>query len=296
MRRVSDGGAALFSRMELNHVPDARSRGPWEPVPAVRSRRRLIRPMAASPTRPTSRFKTGVSWIAGRGRAGDGLAGPGDRLECRARLGRRAFDGLCAPFRAGLSGGVLSPGSSATSSASTGSIARSWSSAASGSPAAGVVFALFAGLGALQFLAIAVIDRHLDRAFDALALRSATAVVLAELLMPRLFPWHFGHTQIAFTPFVQVAGIGGAMAVSFLMFWLAEVAVRVVAFRERRRAFLRPGGRVRALDRVWPGDDGAVRLAAGRTAGGRHRPGPCRAAPSSATSRWPGGISPGSSS
>ena len=40
--------------------------------------------------------------------------------------------------------------------------------------------------------------------------------------MPRLFPWHFGHTQIAFTPFVQVAGLGGAMAVTFLMFWLAR--------------------------------------------------------------------------
>src|SRR5262249_57805199 len=62
----------------------------------------------------------------------------------------------------------------------------------------------------------------------------------AELLPPRLFPWHFGHTQIAFTPIVQVAGIGGAMAVSFLAFWLAEVAVRVVAFGERRRAFLVP--------------------------------------------------------
>jgi apolipoprotein N-acyltransferase len=107
-------------------------------------------------------------------------------------------------------------------------------------PAAGLVFALFAGLGALQFLAIAVIHRHLDGIFDALALRSATAVVLAEFLMPRLFPWHFGHTQIAFTPFVQVAGIGGAMAVSFLTFWVAEALVRVVAFRERRRAFLVP--------------------------------------------------------
>lgn len=109
-----------------------------------------------------------------------------------------------------------------------------------GTPAAVAVFGLFAGTGALQFLAIAVIDRHLDRAFDAMGIRSATAVVLAELLTPRLFPWHFGHTQIAFTPIVQVAGIGGAMAVSFLVFWVAEVAVRVVAFGERRRAFLVP--------------------------------------------------------
>ena len=58
--------------------------------------------------------------------------------------------------------------------------------------------------------------------------------------MPRLFPWHFGHTQIAFTPFVQIAGLGGAIAVSFLMFWLAEVLVRVVVCHERRRVFLVP--------------------------------------------------------
>ncbi|HZW33432.1 MAG TPA: apolipoprotein N-acyltransferase, partial [Isosphaeraceae bacterium] len=108
-------------------------------------------------------------------------------------------------------------------------------------PAAGaLIFAVFIALGALQFLVFALIHHHLGPGFDALALRSATAVVLAELLTIRLFPWHFGHTQIAFTPFVQVAGIGGAMAVSFLMFWVAEAGVRVLVFREWRVAFLLP--------------------------------------------------------
>jgi apolipoprotein N-acyltransferase len=109
-----------------------------------------------------------------------------------------------------------------------------------GPPAAGLIFALFVALGALLFLVFALIHHHLGPGFEALALRSATAVVLAELLTLRLFPWHFGHTQIAFTPFVQVAGLGGAMAVSFLMFWLAEVGVRMVVYRERRKAFLLP--------------------------------------------------------
>ena len=103
-----------------------------------------------------------------------------------------------------------------------------------------LIFALFVALGALLFLVFALVHHQLPAAFDALALRSATAVVMAELLTIRLFPWHFGHTQIAFTPFVQIAGIGGAMAVSFLMFWLAEAGVRVVVFRERRRTFLVP--------------------------------------------------------
>ena len=109
-----------------------------------------------------------------------------------------------------------------------------------GPPAAAAVFAIFVLTGALQFLLFALIHDHLDPVFDSVALRSATAVALSELLMPRLFPWHFGHTQIAFTPFVQIAGLGGATTVSFLMFWLAEVAVRVIVFRERRRAFLVP--------------------------------------------------------
>ena len=109
-----------------------------------------------------------------------------------------------------------------------------------GPATAGLVFAIFVVTGALQFLLIAVIHHHLDRVFDLLALRTAAAVAIAELLMPRLFPWHFGHTQIAFTPFVQVAGIGGAIAVSFLMFWVAEVVIRVVVWREYRKAFLVP--------------------------------------------------------
>jgi|GEM_PF-193141 len=103
-----------------------------------------------------------------------------------------------------------------------------------------LIFTLFVALGALLFLVFALVHHQLPAAFDALALRSATAVVMAELLTIRLFPWHFGHTQIAFTPFVQIAGIGGAMAVSFLMFWLAEVGVRIVVFREWRRTFLVP--------------------------------------------------------
>ncbi|WP_406700894.1 apolipoprotein N-acyltransferase [Singulisphaera sp. Ch08] len=109
-----------------------------------------------------------------------------------------------------------------------------------GSLTSALIFSLFVALGALLFLVYALVHHQLPAAFDALALRSATAIVIAELLTIRLFPWHFGHTQIAFTPFVQIAGIGGAMAVSFLMFWLAEVSVRIVVFRERRRTFLVP--------------------------------------------------------
>ena len=96
---------------------------------------------------------------------------------------------------------------------------------------------------------------------------------MTELVTIRLFYWHFGHTQVAFTPFVQIAGIGGAMLVSFVMFWLAEACVRMVIFRERRWTFLLP----------WPlsrlAGYGAVMMqhagiAPWRKTRGRARPGP----------------------
>lgn len=109
-----------------------------------------------------------------------------------------------------------------------------------GPASASAIFALFVAVGALQFGLMALIHRNLGPRFEALALRTPTSAVVGELISIRLFRWHFGHTQIAFTPFVQVAGIGGAMLATFLMFWLAEAAVRTIVFGERRRAFLLP--------------------------------------------------------
>jgi len=103
-----------------------------------------------------------------------------------------------------------------------------------------VIFSLYVMTGALMFLVFAWVHHSLGPSFDALALRSPIAIVLAELLTIRVFHWHFGHTQVAFTPFVQIAGLGSAMLVSFVMFWLAEAGVRLVFFRERSRAFLIP--------------------------------------------------------
>jgi len=106
--------------------------------------------------------------------------------------------------------------------------------------ASALIFAIFVLWGALLLLVFAVIHHNLGPVVDGLALRSPIAVVVAELISIRLFPWHFGHSQIAFTPFVQLAGIGGAMLVSFVLFWSAEVLVRMIVYRERRRAFLLP--------------------------------------------------------
>jgi apolipoprotein N-acyltransferase len=104
----------------------------------------------------------------------------------------------------------------------------------------GLIFLLYVASGALFFLVFAWTHHNLGPHFDAFALRSPTAIVIAELITIRLFYWHFGHTQVAFAPFVQIAGIGGAMLVSFVMFWLAEAGVRMLIEREWRPAFLLP--------------------------------------------------------
>jgi apolipoprotein N-acyltransferase len=108
-------------------------------------------------------------------------------------------------------------------------------------PIAGaVIFALFVTLSAVQFLVFAFFHHNLGPRLDPCALRAPTALVLSEFISIRLFHWNFGHTQIALTPLVQIAGLGGALLVSFLMFWLAEVVVRIVVFRDRRWSFLVP--------------------------------------------------------
>ncbi len=104
----------------------------------------------------------------------------------------------------------------------------------------GLIFGVFVVTGALLFLVFAFVDCKLPPFVDRFALRAPIAMAIAELVTIRLFPWHFGHTQIAFRPFVQLAGLGGAILVTFVLFWVAEAAVRAIAFRERRRELLLP--------------------------------------------------------
>jgi apolipoprotein N-acyltransferase len=109
-----------------------------------------------------------------------------------------------------------------------------------GAMVAALLFTLYVAATAAQFLVFAFLHHQLGPRCDAFALRAPVALVLSELISIRLFPWHFGHTQIAFLPFAQLASVAGAMLISFMMFWLAEVAVRTLLFRERRRTFLIP--------------------------------------------------------
>jgi apolipoprotein N-acyltransferase len=87
------------------------------------------------------------------------------------------------------------------------------------------VFALFVGVVALQFPLTVLLMRMIP----AWTHRSALALPLAwttlELVAIRIFPWYLGHTQLAFLPFAQIAEIGGATLISFLMMWSASALV-----------------------------------------------------------------------
>jgi apolipoprotein N-acyltransferase len=104
----------------------------------------------------------------------------------------------------------------------------------------GLIFGVFVVTGALLYFVFAFVHRNLPPFVDRFALRAPIAIAIAELVTIRLFPWHYGHTQIALRPLAQLAGLGGAILVSFVLFWVVEAAVRAIAFRERRRGFLLP--------------------------------------------------------
>ncbi len=100
--------------------------------------------------------------------------------------------------------------------------------------AAASVFALFVFGSAVQFLFLAFTWRHLPESVSRLGLRTPLAWIAAQQLWIRIFPWDFGHTQIGFLPFAQIADIGGVWIVTFIMMWVAEAVTL-------RKAVLLPG-------------------------------------------------------
>ena len=98
-------------------------------------------------------------------------------------------------------------------------------------PAAASIFALFVFGSAVQFLFLAFTWRHLPQSIHRLGLRTPLAWLAAQQLWIRIFPWDFGHTQIGFLPFAQIADIGGVWLVTFIMMWVAEAfTLRKVVF------------------------------------------------------------------
>lgn len=89
--------------------------------------------------------------------------------------------------------------------------------------AALAIFLLFACGSAVQFIVWAFSWSYLPPIFARLGMRTAISWLVAHHFWIKIFPWDFGHTQLGFVPFAQVAGVGGVSAISFLMLWVVEV-------------------------------------------------------------------------
>lgn len=102
------------------------------------------------------------------------------------------------------------------------------------------LFALFIVVSALQYVVFIIIYRLLPYGFDLFAIRTATAWTVSEIISVRIFPWYLGHTQLAFTPLSQIADIGGAVLISFVMIWFAETVFRMFIKHEFEITFVFP--------------------------------------------------------
>ena len=98
------------------------------------------------------------------------------------------------------------------------------------------IFLLFISISSLQYVLFQFIFNNLPTVVDTIGMRLAISWVASEAISIRIFPWHLGHTQIAFSPFVQIADLGGAMIVSFMMLWLIESLIRLVVFHDNSKA------------------------------------------------------------
>ncbi len=95
-----------------------------------------------------------------------------------------------------------------------------------------LIFGLFCITNSLYILVASFIFKHLPLFFHKWLLAAPLGIAVSEFLSIRIFPWHFGLTQIRFLPFVQLADIGGAVLVSFVMLLVASAAEKIL--RERR--------------------------------------------------------------
>ena len=96
--------------------------------------------------------------------------------------------------------------------------------------AAIAVFAFFVLVSALQYPLATFFMRCAPPILERHGLHIAIAWVLGELVSIRIFPWYFGHTQLAFVAFAQIADLGGCLLISFIMFWCADALVSSAFF------------------------------------------------------------------
>lgn len=91
-----------------------------------------------------------------------------------------------------------------------------------GNFSAALVFSVFALGSSLQFIIFIFLWRNLPAFFHRANIAITLAWVSSEILSIRIFPWHLGHTQIAFSQLAQIADISGAIGISAIMVFISE--------------------------------------------------------------------------
>jgi apolipoprotein N-acyltransferase len=87
------------------------------------------------------------------------------------------------------------------------------------------IFLLFVFGSAVQFLIWGFVWQHLPAVFTRLGLTTAFSWLIAHHFWIKIFPWDFGHTQLAFSPLVQIADVVGVTGITFVMMWVAEAII-----------------------------------------------------------------------
>jgi apolipoprotein N-acyltransferase len=98
-----------------------------------------------------------------------------------------------------------------------------------------LIFLGFTLGSALQFLLYGVLFRALPLWLDRVGVRAALAWTTLELCSLRLFPWHLGHTWIAWREVAQIADLFGSLGLSFLVLWLADGTLLAIATKFKNR-------------------------------------------------------------
>lgn len=105
--------------------------------------------------------------------------------------------------------------------------------------AAAPIYLLFVCGSAVQFLIWAFARQNLPPIFARLGLSAAFSWLIAHHFWIKIFPWDFGHTQLAFSPLAQIADVLGVSGITFLMMWVAEaLCARKVVILPARAAAL----------------------------------------------------------
>ncbi|MCB9029769.1 MAG: apolipoprotein N-acyltransferase [Deltaproteobacteria bacterium] len=99
------------------------------------------------------------------------------------------------------------------------------------------IYLLFVTTNSIHFILFAFLNRRLKLG---LYLTAPVAFAVSEFIVPRIFPWQYSHTQMAFLPIVQIADIAGSISVTFLIFWVASAIEEILSIRKLRLTQLAP--------------------------------------------------------